>query len=284
MNSGLHHNDIRRGDQLVPPGHVSSISRGAGAPVLLVHGLAASLYDWEALIPELTAAGYASHALDLLGHGESFKPPHLHDYHVNGVFEHMLGWADGLQLREPAILIGHSLGGYLSLQYALRFPDRVRALVLVDPLYRQEQLSPFLQAMFRRELKNLILLERAPYWLYRLVIDFSSFNFYVDQRELHSLPGRVRLQTALDYKRAAAGIYNLPRTLHDLTSDLPSLRQPALVLWGARDQTLSPASFPRLVEMLANGRGEAIRTCGHVPHQCHPEGFNRRVLDFLASL
>lgn len=284
MNSTLKHNDIRRDDQLVPRGHVSSISRGVGAPVLLVHGLAASLYDWEALIPELTAAGYASHALDLLGHGESYKPPHLHDYHVNGVFEHMRSWADGLGLREPAILIGHSLGGYLSLQYALRFPDRVRALVLVDPLYRQEQLSPFLQAMFRRELKNLVLLERAPYWLYRLVIDFSSFNIYIDQRELHNLPGRVRLQTALDYKRAAAGIYNLPRTLHDLTGELPRLKQPTLVVWGARDQTLAPASFPQLVEMLPDARGVEIPTCGHVPHQCHPEGFNRRVLEFLAGL
>lgn len=284
MSSPPQQNDIRRDDQVVAPGTVNSISRGTGRPALLVHGLAASLHDWEALLPELVEAGYAAHAMDLLGHGDSYKPPHLHDYHVNAAFDHMCGWIEALGLREPAVLVGHSLGGYLSLQYALRFPERVRALVLVNPLYDQKQLSPFLQTMFRRELKNIVLLERAPYWLYRMVIDFSSFNFYIDQREMHSLPARVRQHTALDYKRAAAGIYNLPRTLHDLSADLPRVHQPVLVLWGARDQTLSPASFPRLVGLLPDARGEEIPTCGHVPHQCHPEGFNRRVMAFLGGL
>ena len=45
------------------------VSQGAGAPVIMVHGLAASLHDWDFLLPELAKAGYAGYALDLLGHG-----------------------------------------------------------------------------------------------------------------------------------------------------------------------------------------------------------------------
>ena len=45
----------------------------AGPPVVMVHGIAASLHDWDDLIPELTKNGHTSYALDLLGHGESPK-------------------------------------------------------------------------------------------------------------------------------------------------------------------------------------------------------------------
>ena len=53
---------------------VNYVQHGAGAPVILTHGLAASLHDWDDLLPELSASGYAGYALDLLGHGESEKP------------------------------------------------------------------------------------------------------------------------------------------------------------------------------------------------------------------
>jgi pimeloyl-ACP methyl ester carboxylesterase len=94
----------------------------------------------------------------------------------------------------------------------------------------------------------------------------------------------VRIQTALDYKRAAPGIYNIPRTLRDMTADLPRIPQPALVIWGARDQTINPKTFPLLVENLPNAREEIMPICGHVPHQCHAAEFNKRIVGFLDSL
>jgi len=50
---------------------VNFVSQGKGAPVVMIHGLAASLHDWDFLLPRLTEAGYAGYALDLLGHGDS---------------------------------------------------------------------------------------------------------------------------------------------------------------------------------------------------------------------
>jgi pimeloyl-ACP methyl ester carboxylesterase len=263
---------------------VNSIQMGEGPPVILVHGLAASLHDWDALLPELADRGYAGHAVDLLGHGESAKPRQLGQYTSESVFAHMHDWIDSLKLSEPAILIGHSLGGYLSLQYALRYPERVRALVLVNPFYTLSQLPPVLRFFLRRPLFNTSLIERTPYWFFRVIIDVSSLQFGGSDEKLHSLPADVRIQTALDYKRAAAGIYNVPRTFHDLTPDLHRITQPALVIWGARDQTIDPKTFPSLVEKLPHARGEVMPICGHVPHQCHTREFNEKVFSFLGSL
>jgi len=240
--------------------YVNAVQQGKGRPAILIHGLAASLHDWDALLPALADDGYRACALDLLGHGGSHKPERVEDYTIANVFRHLAGWVDSLQCRKPAVVIGHSLGGYLALEYALRFPERVRALVLVNPFYSTRQLSPFLQFVFRRPLMNTAIIERTPYRLFRLLIDVTSLRFGGGGDGIHSLPEAVRIQTALDYKRAAPGIYNIPRTLRDLTPDLPRIQSPALVVWGERDRTLAPATFPR--------RGGTAAGC---PPPSHPD-------------
>lgn len=264
---------------------VNYVQQGEGAPVILAHGLAASLHDWDDLLPVLAASGYAGYALDLLGHGESYKPEARSEYTVETVFNHFSDWIDSLQIKEPMILIGHSLGGALSLLYALRHSERVKALVLINPFYDTQQLSPVMQSPFLRQLLSARLVDLAPYWIYRLFVDMSSFNIYIGQRETHSLPEHIRYQTALDFKRASSGIYNIVHTLPYLTSDLIHIQQPTLLIWGRRDPTLAPESYPRLEKLLPNiVASYAMPICGHVPHQCHPDKINSYVMKFLKNL
>ena len=265
--------------------HVNYVQQGQGTPVILVHGLAASLHDWDDLLPLLAANGYKGYALDLLGHGESEKPLNRSEYTVESVFDHFSKWIDTLNIKEPMILIGHSLGGALALIYSLRYPERVNALVLVDPFYDIKQLSPAIQSTFLRRLLNTRLIDLTPYWLFRLFVDLTSFNLYIGQRESHSLPEHIRYQTALDFTRASSGIYNIVHTLPNLLSELTHIQQPTLLIWGKRDQTLAPASFIKLLIILPNIVASHIMPlCGHVPHQCHPEQFNPQVMAFLKNL
>ena len=263
-------------------GVVNFVQQGTGSPVILTHGLAASLHDWDDLLPELADAGYAGYALDLLGHGESYKPVSRSEYTVEKVFDHFSAWVDSLNLADSLTLVGHSLGGALSLMYALRYPERVNALVLVNPFYDVKQLSPAIQSSFIRQLLSARIVDLAPYWFYRLFVDASNIDFYIGQREPHTLPEHIRYQTALDFTRASSGIYNIVHTLPYLISDLPRIQQPTLLLWGSRDQTLAPESFPRLKNLLPNiVVSHAMPICGHVPHQCHPDIFNPYVMEFL---
>ena len=264
---------------------VNYIQQGEGDPIILTHGLAASLHDWDDLLPELAAAGYAGYTLDLLGHGESEKPERYHDYTVDAVFAHFEGWIDSLERTEPLILIGHSLGGGLSLMYALKHPQRVRALVLVNPFYHIKQLSSVLQSPIMRQVLSTQLLNLTPYRLFRFFVDITSFNYYIGHRETHVLPEHIRYQTALDYKRASSGIYNIPHTLPRTSMDLSGLHHPTLLLWGNRDKTLAPASFHELARSIPNLKGtHTLPICGHVPHQCHPGEFNPHVMEFLKTV
>jgi pimeloyl-ACP methyl ester carboxylesterase len=263
---------------------VNSTHSGEGVPVIMLHGLAASLHDWDDLLPALVHSGYSGHALDLLGHGKSLKPSNLEEYNADTVFGHMKGWLDSLKLDKAMVFIGHSLGGYFSLRYAQRYPQNVRALVLVNPFYSQEQLPAPLRLVFKQPLLNTTIIERTPYWLFRVLIDLSSLQFGKGYGSTHTLPEKVRQQTALDYKRSSPGIYNIPRTLPVAAPALSSVTHPTLVLWGARDQTLDPDSFGHLVKLLPNAQGEALSVCGHVPHQCHASSFNQKVLRFLETI
>ena len=260
---------------------VNSTHAGDGAPVILVHGLAASLVDWTDLIPALASAGYGVYALDLLGHGRSLQPKELDQYHVDRIFEHFYAWVEGLELDQPAIFIGHSLGGYLSIEYALRQPEKVRALVLSDPFYTLDQLPPLLRFHYKHPLINLGWISYAPEWLIRLSLELGGLFI----RNGYALPSsrEGRAQTARDYKRASTGIFNILSTSHDLTPFLSQVTAPTLVIWGNRDQTLSPKSFPKFAACLPNAQTVAMQA-GHVPHQSHAGEFNRHVIEFLKSV
>ncbi len=264
---------------------VNHVQQGEGEPVILVHGLAASLHDWDDLLPELASSGYAGYALDILGHGESCKPSARAEYTAENVFDHFSAWLDTLSITEPMTLVGHSLGGALSLMYTMRHPERVKALVLVNPFYDIKQLSPVIQSPLLRHVLGKGFIDLTPYWLFRFFVDVTSFNYYIGHRESHSLPEHIRYQTALDYTRASSGIYNIVHTLPNLLPSLSQIQQPTLLLWGGRDQTLAPAFFPKLANLLPNVIGTHTQPlCGHVPHQCHPETFNPYVMDFLKNL
>ena len=269
-------------DNITIPAFVNFVQQGNGPPVILVHGIAASLHDWDDLIPELTKNGYASYALDLLGHGDSPKPD-FPVYRMDWVFEHFEHWMRSLRLTEPAIVIGHSLGGYLALEYARRVSAWTRGLILVNPFYSPLQLNPLLRRTYSRRNLRGYLASKAPAWVYRAFVDIGSLVMGRNHGTLHSLPERIRIQTALDYARTAPGVYRIPNLISDLTDFLEHILTPTLVVWGDRDQTLSPASFSELVTIMPRATGKSVRG-GHVPHQSNAMEFNQMVLEFLREL
>jgi len=258
------------------------VQHGSGTPVIMIHGLAASLHDWDDLVPELSENGYASYALDLLGHGDS---PRLDSraYQMDWIFEHFSSWMKSLKLTEPAVLIGHSLGGYVALEYARRVSAWTRGLILVNPFYTRSQLPVLLRNTYSHAKWSSLIVGRTPEWLFRFFVDLSSVATGHSIGSIHSLPEKIRAQTALDFRRTAPGVYHLPNGIADLTQYLPGISTPSLVVWGDRDQTLNTASFPRLVNGLPKARAEVLHA-GHVPHQSHAPDFNRIVMNFLKEL
>lgn len=252
-------------------------ARGTGSPIVLIHGMAASLHDWESLMPALASAGYRALAVDLLGHGESIKPEDPRLYTCKHIYAALEEWIDDLEDGPPYTLVGHSLGGYMSMRYALRHPDKVHALVLLDPLYSPEQLSPLLRWLNRRPIWGVNALQVVPLKVIDTLLGWDPIS------APHFSP-QARWQIAIDYKRASPHILHIPHTVTDLTPDLIHIHPSSLVIWGSKDLTLKPSSFPALVATLPNASGHPIPRAGHQPHIGQPHLVNRLVLDFIQNL
>jgi pimeloyl-ACP methyl ester carboxylesterase len=100
---------------------------GTGTPVLLIHGMGSSSQSWTNIPERLSAAGVHVLVVDLPGHGESSKGPG--DYSLGAMACTLRDLLDHLGV-ERVHLVGHSLGGGISMQFAYQFPERVDAIVL----------------------------------------------------------------------------------------------------------------------------------------------------------
>jgi NAD+ synthase len=249
---------------------------GDGPPVVLIHGISASLADWSRLMPLLVSAGYQAIAVDMLGHGDSYKPDDPKYYSAEVVYAALEQCLDNLGIDPPFYLLGHSLGGYMSLTYALHHPDRVRAMALINPLYSIKQLTRVLDFFLPLASVGTRLLSVTPQWL---VNSFLSYN----DAFLTKLDAEVRWSYARDIKRASPHFLRIPATAPDLTPRLPSIEPPTFVVWGVEDRLEKAESFPELVACLPNATGKEIVDCGHHPHQGKPELVNRLILDFFAA-
>jgi pimeloyl-ACP methyl ester carboxylesterase len=253
---------------------------GAGEPVLLIHGLAASLHDWDALVPELVATGYDTICPDLPGHGHSCKWGQLKEYQLENVYDKLLEWMGVLELKKPMTIIGHSMGGYLSLELAIRRPDLVDKLILVDPLYTPDQISLLLRLGYREEMLSHAFTRTLPEWFYFTMVELTSFLIPGRWFLRHNLPKVVRKQMVENYKLSSGGIYKLPLTGRNLEPIVSQIKVPTLLVYGIRDQSLAPKSFPKLGALIPTVIMKPIKA-GHNPHQSNAEEFNQLVLDFL---
>ncbi|MGW0948910.1 alpha/beta fold hydrolase [Streptomyces sp. NPDC002623] len=118
---------------------------GSGPAVLLLHGWACDSHDWSWQIPDLLTQGYRVIALDHRGHGRSSAPQG--DYLPQTLADDAAALVEELGTG-PVLVLGHSMGAVVGSALAVRRPDLVRALVLVDPVYTADDLTdPVIEAM-----------------------------------------------------------------------------------------------------------------------------------------
>jgi pimeloyl-ACP methyl ester carboxylesterase len=163
--------DLRSGIRI----RVAESGPNNGAPVVLLHGWGASLYTFRHAFEPLAARGFRAIAADLRGFGLSDRPSYENSYHLKAYLEDLDALVDSLG-RGPVSLIGHSMGGGLSLHYALSRPERVTALALINPT----GLVP-VPAMTAARLTPRWLIEGvgerlAPRWLVEVILERIAYG------------------------------------------------------------------------------------------------------------
>lgn len=258
-----------------------------GSAVLLLHGIACSVLEWEHNIAAL-AQSHRVFAVDLLGFGLTDKPAR-ETYTIRRLSQFVLDFmaAQGLS---SAHFAGNSMGGRIALDCAQIAPDRLASQLLLDPAGMERKTTllefrlstiPLLGELFT--LPNRI----GTRMLWRKAFadpdTFVTDALVTSKVELASLPGA---QAAfLKTLRSFVGFGGFePQQVAQLQAALPAIQTPSLVLWGAQDQLVKPAHADVLRRLLPNVKVEIWERCGHAPMVEMADRFNQTALKFWAGV
>jgi len=229
------------------------------ASVILVHGWAGCAADFLPLLDRLSDENMRWVALDFPGCGASDKPD-LH-YTISGMAEFVERFREALGI-ETVDVVGHSLGGQVAVHYAVRFPHRVRHLVLVDPdgLEGEEgcwlglaRLGPLVDLAF--DLNSRCVIRCV---MRRHVFHGTSGLEVTVRRRAASLltPGG---------NRAVARIAREAVGTEPVDGLLPLVGQETLVIWGTEDRLLPVRWADPWMRGLPRAEWCPVPDCGHMP-------------------
>lgn len=221
---------------------------GVGEPVVLVHGLSGSTRWWRPVLPRL-ADHYRVYLLDLPGFGAMARRER---FSLSTAASWLSAWLETVGL-EQTHLIGHSMGGYVSIMVAATAPRSVQNLVLVDaagvPVGRS---------------------------LAGYVLPLTRATRYMSPGFIPVLASDALRAGPLTLLRAARALVR-----EDVRRHLASIIAPTLIIWGGRD-TLVPLSAGELLRReIPDSRLVVLEGAGHVPMYDRPDEFSRVVLCFL---
>ncbi len=245
--------------------------RGFGPPVLLLHGLGSCGEDWALLQAPALSQRYRVLMPDLRGHGRSDVPPG--PYTVSQMADDIAGFLEATGA-DSAHVVGLSLGGAVAQALAVRHPERVRSLVLVNTFAR---LRPRGWAEWRRALA-------------RFLIPLFNLAWYawMEAEELFPYPGqqglrRVAFQRLCATHPAGFRAALLAAARYDGRKDLARIRVPTLVVAGLEDTVVPLRAKEELAARIPGARLVTVPRSGHATPTDQPVLFNRLLLRFLAT-
>lgn len=227
--------------------------------------------------------------VDLRGHGRSDPPADAHGYTISAASSDLATLIPQLGTGPAVDVIGHDFGGAVALDLAARHPERVRRLVLIDPLRDAGQIRAIPAAS--RE----VLGETG----WRRILDLSTPQGTLrDPRTVTELFRRLggmwwyrppadaviqRMGRDLIYRGEADAGFLIDAAGWDARARAAEVRAPALVVSGAADRTFPPADSRALAEALPHGRYAEIPAAGHLPFIEQPDRLAATVEGFLAG-
>jgi len=262
------------------------LAAGEGPPVVLLHGAGDNALDWRWVMPAL-AASHRVYAPDLPGSPDSARP--AADYSPAFFERFVTAFLNALGIRR-ATFVGNSLGGLIALQLALSEPERAAALVLVDSAGLGRAVNPAFTSVNVPGLGEAALpFWRTPVGAYQRAWGRTALLFaHPPESVPHEwLAEQCRLALSPGYLEAHLTVL---RALVDpagqrkvLVDQLPLLKIPTLVVWGARDRVFPQSQAKEAVAQLPEGSLTLVPECGHMPHVECPDLFLAALDDFLGE-
>lgn len=238
---------------------------GEGEPLVVIHGGGGDARSWEHNISDLSRK-YAVYAPDLPGYG--LTQPLKGKYHIPELADFVEKFTSSLGLKKFSV-VGHSLGGGVALNLALKFPTQIKKLVLVSSLCLGNDVAFWLKLI---SLPTVIRLVGTVF-----IWGFKATKWLIS----HLNPARYILPLTPASMLVGATITDGHQQKLVLDKRLPEVKMPTLVVWGAHDPVVPVKQAYRAAKMIPDCKLKVYEKSGHNVHREQFQKFSKLLTDFL---
>ena len=273
-------------DQYIKVGDINTrfwTSGDEGTAVILVHGIGDAVETWESNISVL-GEHHRVYALDIVGFGRSDKPPIQPSLPFGAQFVN-----DFMEVQhiERASLVGNSMGGAISLQFALQFPDKLEKLVVEDGAALGKGIATFFRVFSIPVIGELMSRpsRRGTAWLLKqlvydpAVITDEMVELYY---QLASLP-RAQKSFLSTLRVGVNFLGQRPEFVSSIADNLGKITCPTLIIWGQQDRIIPVEHAQVAKNGIPNAELQILDPCGHGPHFERPDEYNKLLMEFLGQ-
>ncbi|ANQ49232.1 alpha/beta fold hydrolase [Flammeovirga yaeyamensis] len=257
---------------------------GEGFPLVLLHGTFASLHTWDRWT-EILSKKYKVIRLDIPGFGLTGPRPDR-SYSVEIYLKFFETFFKQLDLKKFYIA-GSSLGGWLAWEYAFRFKQQVRRLILLDAAgFNDRDSIPLLFKLVQNPiLKEFKMFHGVAEYLStpKTIIEFFLKNAYGNSKRIEPTT-TTRYHEMFSRKGNKEAFLNIATSSNvDHSDHLKDLETPTLILWGEKDRWIPLANAYKFDFNLPNSSLIIYEGVGHVPMEEIPDRSAQDVIHFLEN-
>lgn len=251
-------------------------TRGAGVPVVFLHGFPTSGHLWGDVVP-LMPPGHRLVVLDLLGYGRSDRPG-AHPVDIGAHAERTIALLDELRI-DRACFVGHGIGGGIAQALAVRHAPRVSHVCLIDCVAFDHRPS-----VGGRLAQTMLPIARfLPARILLAILRRDIARGYIDPHHAERSIG-LYLRPFCDAAGHAAVVAHIKALardgMADLTGQLSSISVPTSLIWGQEDRVVPVSIGRRLQEAIPGATLDVIAGARHFT----PEESPRQIADTIAAL
>lgn len=252
---------------------------GTGPVVILLHGVCSSLETWEGWARRLKGR-FRVIRVDIPGFGLTGPAPDTSRYSRDGAVEFLDDFAAHLKVGGFSIA-GNSLGGYIAWNYAVAHPEKVKKLILVDPVGYQQEMPGLLAFA-----SNPLIRPFARLMMPRAMIDKATSEVFGDKSKITPEISQRYFDFAMreGNRGSYVDIFTMMRLENDsptLSSEIPNIKAPTLIMWGTKDEWIPPANIDNWRRDLPTASFITFEGLGHVPMEEAPAMTVEQAIRFL---
>jgi 3-oxoadipate enol-lactonase len=253
---------------------LSYLDAGQGHPLLLVHGFPFDHTMWQGQIDAFSGRCRVI-APDLRGFGKSGAGEDL--VSMEQMADDLAMLLEALKIREPVVLCGLSMGGYIAFEFWRKYSDRLQSLIFCDTRASADKPGA---AASRLTMADQVFREGPQLLVEAMLPKLFSPQTSIDRPQIVEEIERVMLKT--DPRGIAAAARGMAQR-RDFTAELEKIRCPTLVLVGADDQLSPPEEMQAFSAAIPNAEYRIIPQAGHLSPLEQPAATNAAIEAFMKN-